>query len=404
MKSILIIILATLLTTAHAESVQINWSEVAEKVKTSNYTIEENRLRVSQAKEYANYSRLSLLPKLNLFKILNITSVNGGLVGLVEDLVPFLIPANWLKAKQSKILAESTKNSYQALWGNEILNAKILFTTILNEQNFLKNLTLNHKTIEELYLIAEARSEIGQDDLVVKNHLESLLIQSTEDIRLLKLALMEEKNRLLFLMGENTSKDIVLSELGDIPQLGVNEDKVKMALELSPELKSYDNLIAVSESISSEILFSFLGGSSIARGFDGGVFGNVPIDGGMGASTPSQIRISKMQKEILIKQRKAVEEMIKLQWTVAVKQSESLVIQKESSRNLYKFAMQRIEYLKDKMYLGQKINLADFTDAIQSASKATAYLYLTESETRQTFTKMERMLWAGDFEGFSFNQ
>lgn len=411
MKSILNILmtLPLLLSFAISTSAQTNsnrtanqgktltWTEVAQKVKTLNYTIEENRIRVNQSKEQAKYARLSLLPKLNLWKLLDFSSDTKGIFGFIEDLVPFLIPANWSRAKQAEILSTASLDSYQSLWGNEVLNAKILYTSILNDKNLLAQLKNNQKIIQDLYQLAEARSEFGHDEMMIKNHLKSLLLQNNEDMLVLNQTLKEEKMRLLYLMTLPVETKFELTSIQDKKAPALKSKDVVAIIDRSPEILLYDKLIQVSGLLKEEIYFSFLGGSSISRGFAGGVFDNVPTDGGLGFATPTQIKIAKDQTAILTKQKEAALAMIKMQYTSAQEVNTNLAEQLTAAKEIYQFSIQRVENLKDKMYLGQKINLAEFSDALLGLSKSTAQLYVIQYQMKQNQYKMDRILWLSDF-------
>lgn len=375
----------------------LTWTEVAQKVKTLNYTIEENRIRVNQSKEQAKYARLSLLPKLNLWKILDFSSDTKGIFGFIEDLVPFLIPANWSRAKQAEILSTASLDSYQSLWGNEVLNAKILYSSILNDKNLLIQLKNNQKIIQDLYQLAEARSEFGHDELMIKNHLKSLLLQNNEDMLVLNQTLKEEKMRLLYMMALPVDSKFELATIQEKKAPALKSKDIVAIIDRSPEILLYDKLIQVSGLLKDEIYFSFLGGSSISRGFAGGVFDSVPTDGGLGFGTPTQIKIAKDQTAILTKQKEAALAMIKMQYTSAQEINTNLIEQLTAAKEIYQFSIQRVENLKDKMYLGQKINLAEFSDALLGLSKSTAQVYVIQYQMKQNQYKMDRILWLSDF-------
>ena len=198
-------------------------------------------------------------------------------------------------------------------------------------------------------------------------------------------------------MGSPVTSQYDLTEIPAAGNWSLRTNDVKLILDNSPELKIYDSLIQVSSMIKDEIYFSFLGGSSLSKGFYGGIFDAIPVDGGLGFSTPSQIKIAKDQTALLNKQKEASRALIDLQYQTAAEIITSLREQLVSANEIYQFSIQRVENLKDKMYLGQKINLAEFSDSLLSLSKATAKLYLVQNQIKQNQFKLERMLWKGDF-------
>jgi hypothetical protein len=209
--------------------------------------------------------------------------------------------------------------------------------------------------------------------------------------------LKEEKMRLLYMMALPVDSKFELAPIQEKKAPTLKSKDVVAIIDQSPEILLYDKLIQVSGLLKDEIYFSFLGGSSISRGFAGGVFDSVPTDGGLGFGTPTQIKIAKDQTSILTKQKEAALAMIKMQYTSAQEINTNLVEQLTAAKEIYQFSIQRVENLKDKMYLGQKINLAEFSDALLGLSKSTAQVYVIQYQMKQNQYKMDRILWLSDF-------
>ena len=86
------------------EPTVITLSDVANHVKKQNYEVLQNAQRVYQARETINFSRRSLMPRLNLWSIATVVIDWRSAIGLVDEIAPFLVPNNWLRVKQSEIL------------------------------------------------------------------------------------------------------------------------------------------------------------------------------------------------------------------------------------------------------------------------------------------------------------
>ena len=115
--------------------------DVVKKVSTENYLVLENALRVYQAKEAIQVARGNLLPKLNLWKLITLPLDPLGIVGMVEDIAPFLVPANWWRLEEQKIFHLAQKEAYRALWANEVMTSKSLFVHTQLDQSLLDKLS-----------------------------------------------------------------------------------------------------------------------------------------------------------------------------------------------------------------------------------------------------------------------
>src|SRR5690606_38859978 len=80
-----------------AATTTLSIEEVATKVKKSDFTVQSHAERVYQTKEAVQVARMNLLPKLNIWKVLSIFGGWQNAGGLIEGLVPFLVPANWFR-------------------------------------------------------------------------------------------------------------------------------------------------------------------------------------------------------------------------------------------------------------------------------------------------------------------
>ena len=109
------------------QEVQINLKQVVDKVSTENYSVYQSSLRVYQAKESITIARMNLLPRLNIWKLASaaLEIYFGGPAGaaaggfsIVEDIAPFLVPANWFRVNQTKLFYLADLYCYSALWCN----------------------------------------------------------------------------------------------------------------------------------------------------------------------------------------------------------------------------------------------------------------------------------------------
>jgi hypothetical protein len=115
MKKLILILSLFLTSNSFAETIELRIEDVVKKVSNENYMVLENAERVYQRKEKIKYSRAGLLPKLNIWNLLKIPAIiiDPLAVGdIIQDIAPFLVPANWFKVGQAKHLYTSQQEQY----------------------------------------------------------------------------------------------------------------------------------------------------------------------------------------------------------------------------------------------------------------------------------------------------
>ena len=118
-----------------ANAVEIDLQTITMRAKKNNYLVRENAERLYQSKMTLVKARTHLLPSLNIWDILN--SVTGFEVNLIEDIAPFLIPANWFKLKENKLLHEAEKLGYRTLIANEVISARSIYWRLLHDLDLI---------------------------------------------------------------------------------------------------------------------------------------------------------------------------------------------------------------------------------------------------------------------------
>src|SRR5690606_29692463 len=151
-KKIFFILLITTFSLCWGQSTEvkeIRLSDVVEKVSVDNYSVYQNSLRVYQAKESITIARMNLLPRLNLWNLASSaieifaggpTGAVAGAFSIVEDIAPFLVPANWFRIGQNKLFYKADLEGYKALWSNEVYTAKALYHHILLDSSLKEHI------------------------------------------------------------------------------------------------------------------------------------------------------------------------------------------------------------------------------------------------------------------------
>ncbi len=391
---------------SNLRTVNITMEDVVKKVSSENYNIYANALRVYQAKENIQFNRMNLLPKLNLWRISGVTvdSAMGNYVsalGFVEDIAPFLVPANWFRLEASKILYNAEKEGYRALWANELMTAKALYVHLLLDQSLFNHIKQSEQELKDLQVIAESREILGGVPQGASRDIEVRSLALQEDLRQLAVLISEEESLLSYMMGFEASM-VVRPALIPMPNFETMqsldyEDFVFRAVDTSPEIRQFDHFITASDSIRKEVIYSFLGTSNMSRGVGGGIFDNIPTQNGLGFGAPASMRIASAQKEILKTQRKGIEETLKRHLKLLVNQYN---LDLESYANLKRqveLTAATNAQLYERLLLGQDVDMLELIESSRNHIQADTSFFAIKYRFITNEDKLARLIFHGDY-------
>ncbi len=406
----LCIVLTSLLSVANLSAiaaeprpVTITLQDVVEKVSHDNFNVYGNALRVYQARESIQFARMNLLPKLNLWRISGVAAdaALGGVLGTVQDIAPFLVPANWFRLEASKIVYKAEMEGYRALWANEVMTAKALYVHLLLDQSLFEHVKQSEAELQDLKLIVENREMLGGAPQGSSRDIEIRMLALQEDIRQLEVLIGEETSLLAYMMGMNSATTVQPSAIQmpvfeSLKPLNY-EDFLFRALDSSPEIRQFDYFIAASDTVRKEIIYSFLGTSTMSRGVAGGIFDSIPIQDGLGFGMPASMRIASAQKEILKTQRKGVEETVTRHLRLLVNQYN---LDLESYANLKKrvdLSVATTQQLYDRLVMGQNVNVLDLVEASRNHIQADTSFFAIKFRFLANEDKLARLIFHGDY-------
>jgi outer membrane protein, multidrug efflux system len=403
MRAIIAFALLLFPLSGQAAVVRVTIEEVAKKVSTQNYLVLENAERVYQAKEAIQVARGNLLPKLNLWKVAGVICDPRSVVGLLEDVAPFLVPANWFRVKQQKLLLEAQREAYRTLWGNEIMTAKMLYLQTLLDQSLLEHVLEQRNELERLLVIVGSRETLGGAPEGTSRDIEIRMLSLKEDERALQALISEEKSFLAYIIGLGGQAELELTQIG-FPTRGELKplsygDYEERVLSVSSELKQFDQLVKVAESVKREIPFYFLGASSMSRGAGGGIFDALPVQDGLGFGTGASMRIAKKEKAILRLQRQGVQEVLK-------RRLKTLVTEYNLDIDHYQSLSRRLELtdlssrrLSERLLLGETVDALTLVEASRNHAQASTAFFGIQYRFLMNHERLARLIGQGDYEG-----
>ncbi len=388
---------------ASSDSLTISLEEITQKISTENYLVLENAQRVYQAKEAIEVSRGNLLPHLNFWKVAAITFEPMAAIGMVEDIAPFLVPANWFRVKEQEILYLATQESYRALWANELMTGRNLYFKILFDEILLEKIQENKNLINQILNISKMREKLGGQRQTISQDIEVRVLALQEDIRSLEVLINEELNSLSYLMGHASEVEIKpqpidLPEFENFEPLNYTDFEFRV-LDTAPELRQMEYLVKVADLVKKEEEFSFLGGSNLSRGVAGGVFDGLPMGvGGLGFGLAPAIRVAKAQKEILKIQKRGIEEVLKRQlknlvnnYNLDLENHVNLKRRSELTKNI-------LDNLFRRLTLGEEIEVLDLVEASRNYIQASSSFFAINYRFLANEDKLSRLIFHGDYD------
>lgn len=390
--------------------VEISLTEVVDKISKENLVVYENALRVYQSKETITVARKNLLPKLNLWNLAGAATeiMFGGPAGaasgafnLVEDIAPFLVPANWFRASQAELFYEADKEAYRALWGNEVLTAKSIYYHILLDSSLLEHIQTTKSDLEKIYKIVRVRETFGGQPRSVSQDIKLRLLSLEEDTRALEILIAEEESLLAFMMGYSTGSrlkvaPVKLPNYDEIQPLNY-EDFEYRAVNVSPEIRQFNYLIEASNYVRKEVQYAFLGSSSMSRGTSGGVFDGLPVQNGLGFGTGASLRIVRAQKQILQVQQKAVTETVKRQLRLLVHNYNLDLANYSNTKKRLSLAHEILNDLYRRIQFGDSVDSLTLIQASRNVIEADTILFSTMYRFLSSEDKLSRVIFNGDY-------
>lgn len=413
MKGFLLSILLIFSSFVHAQSnevVEVNLKDVVKKVSEEDFQIYQSALRVYQAKESITVARMNLLPRLNVWKLASAAFeiFSGGPAGaasgafsIVEDIAPFVIPANWFRVKESELFYQADIEGYKALWGNEVLTAKSLYFHLLLDTSLLQHIKKSRKNLEEIHRIVKVRETFGGSPQKVSLEIQQRLLALDEDARAVEVLIGEEESILAFMMGYKTGTRLraVPVRLPDYDTLeALNyDDFVFRAVDVSPEIKQFNYLVEAADYVRKEIRYSFLGTSSMSRGLTGGVFDSLPVQEGLGFGAAASMRIVRAQKEILKVQQAAVKETVKRHLKLLINNYNLDVNNYHNYRQRVALASDSLNNMYRRIKFGEEVDSLSLIEASRNHIEADTALYAVMYRFLSSEDKLARIIFHGDY-------
>jgi len=397
---IFVILNSTLLFAAKPSKV-MSIDDVVVRVGNSNFKVYGNALKVYQAKTNIDKARWDLLPKLNLWSIAGMVIDPFSVIEKIPEVAPFLVPGNWFRIEEVKILHLAETEGYRALWGNEIFIAKTLYKNILFDQQILQHVQTSIKEMEKIHQIIKTREVFGGVPPGTARDIEIRLLGLKLDQQNLQVLLSLEHDNFTYSMGLPAGENIKLSPvkipvIEDLKPIDPREYEFRL-LTYSPERRQFDHFLSVLNYIKKEIMFSFLGVSQVSRGVAGGIFDDFPIPNGAGLGMGAAMKIIDSQKEIMKTQKLGIEETLKRQLRAVSFQYNSDLANYDNFKRRMMLSRESRDALTRRIELGESINVLDLSESTRNLIQSQTALYAIKYRVMTSIDRVQRLIFSDDY-------
>lgn len=388
----------------NAEELSIGIDDVIDNVSNRNYVIRENAERLYQRKENIKFARNSLLPNLNLWSMLRIPAViidPLSIGDIIQDVAPFLVPANWFRARQAELIFRVEEEQYRALWANEVSTAKLLFLSAYRNLAFKDILQDKVEKYRDILEIARTRNIFGVNNYFSYNIIQDRYLALLEDLRNLNNLTFSEVRELQFLVGIQGDHDLSLDE-PPLPRISENKvitypEVIFKVLDSSPEIKQYELLQRALPQIRHEIRFNILGTSSYSLGEGNGAFDHVPIQDGLGFGNSASVNITNAEERTLDIQQQAVTEILSRQARIFVNEYNSLISNYSNTQERFTLAESNYNSLFVHLRIGGEVEALSMIEILDNLFSAKLQALGYEYRFAQLTEKLKRMTFSGDY-------
>lgn len=378
----------------------IQLSDVVDRVSKSNFKVYENALKVYQAKANIEKARADMLPRLNIWSIAGMILDPTSIFDRITDIAPFLVPGNWFRLEEVKLLYLAEKEGYRALWGNEVFIAKTLYKNVLFDEQLLKHVQLSLTELEKIHRIVKTRETFGGAKPGTARDIEIRILGLKEDAQNLNVLLATEHDELTYMLGYPANdivqiSPVLLPNIEQLQPLNPSDYEFRM-LSSSPERRQFEHFFSVLDQIKKEIDYSIMGVSTTSRGVAGGIFDNIPIPNGIGGKDAS-MKILNAQREILKTQKLGVEETLKRQLKGVGVIYNSDISNYDNFKRRLQLSKESKDSILRRLQLGENIDVVELSESSRNQIAAETAMYTVQYRLMTSIDRLQRLIFDGDY-------
>lgn len=219
-------------------------SEILQMAKNRSFTSRIQFQKSVQSSLNSSTARANLLPKVSLGTVMGLVTFQwNALVNLIGDLVPFLIPSNWVNAQTAKWQSNADYNAWLLMKANSANIAEGLAYITLRDRAALKSLRTYEGPLKEMRAIVHEKEVLGLLARGSTNTLKAILSSLKETETQLIQTIAEENRSLSQAVGF-----INPDAISDITEDDDDAQTLSHAAEFSNPASNPDGILEIRKS------------------------------------------------------------------------------------------------------------------------------------------------------------
>ncbi len=319
--------------------------------------------RVLEARATAENAWLGLVPHFDAADALNLVSMNFvTMMKSAGDLVPFLLPDRWFRAKGAQFASAAEQDGYQLMLADAALTVESLSLSVVREDQSLARLQADRDGVAKLRDEIIDREHSGLAQAGTADQVTAVLNQIDQSSLLIGEARRRELQALAAACGFASAEAVVGVNAPDLPAIAASnpvttEQWKQFAVTRSIELRQLDDLVAQARELSKDRLFEWLDPAGDSNG-------------AIGAGAESYLEIGRERIEELTLRREQSRNQLLAEVDDATASGDEALQAAKLSQQGSELQDRIIGRLEADLRSGLAVTLSDFVTAFQAQAQA----------------------------------
>lgn len=348
------------------------------------FNTQEEFQRVMQARHQMSNSYLNLLPHLTMNSVVaSFTSVLG-ILAVIGDIAPFLLPSRWLQAKANKYTADAEKYSLVLMRADAGVQLEGFAYMFERDKAILTDFSNTLDEVLTLKKEIDVRESLGELPSGTADNLAGSLSAMRMDNETLNLAVREQRTFIAQAMGFQTPTAVTDLITGTDSRPiskahALDPDPImRTAVDKSYELYQMTAMIAAANSMKKAALFSWLDPSGDpSLGLGAGLGQGIAVQ----RSRVDELKIKRTQLASMIRQRA---------YNTVAEYNAALVSYQEAGNDLV-IQNRRVKRTLESLQLSKELSVIDLTTVYQERMRAGVNVRNAIAAYKMARAKLDRL-------------
>ena len=364
-------------------------TEAMHQAFTMNFSTRIEFERTQQARSLAKNAYLNLIPHLSLGSAMAVAQLNPyGIIAVIGDLAPFLLPSRWLHAKQEAELSKAQRDALTLMRGDTGVQVEAFAYALARDTKISAAYKQMRQEFIGLKTQVQWREHLGDFPRGSADNLESTIRYLRADSDAIDLGIEEQKayvGQTLGLINPKAVLDVALEEelLPVEKAVALDEkDFFSTVLDRAFELRQLEYVMAAAKTAKSATYFEWLDPSGDpTAGLGAGLFAGVAVKD----SDVKQLTIAHQQIQSILLQKTS---------NTIGDYNESIEDFSNMSAVL-KLKETHIQEVQDLLKFSRDVSLLDLVTAMQDRLLAQVNVESARVTFRMNRAKLDRLMLQG---------